>query len=238
MKKEHWAKVRPLHRWDLTPREAVQVQHELRKYVRPRGRSRTIRTIAAADVAFPSKHEAVAAFCVLSLPDFTVLDHFVCRKECAFPYVPGLLSFREIPVLFAAMAGVRTEPDVILCDGQGLAHPRGMGLATHLGVLLGKPTIGCAKSSLFGDYEKPGATRGDFSPITGKEGEVIGAVLTTRTGVKPLFVSVGNLVDLETAIRVVLDCCTKYRLPEPARLAHRLAGGQSLPSRGGGREGM
>jgi deoxyribonuclease V len=225
MTEGHWARIRSLHRWDVSPRDAVKIQHELRKYVRPRWDGRKIEKIAGADVSFPSKHEAVAAFCVMRYPGFELLDYSVRRKECEFPYVPGLLSFRELPALLDAMAHVRAEPDVIMCDAQGLAHPRGMGLATHLGILLERPTIGCAKSSLFGDYEEPGRTKGDTSPITDKEGEVIGTVLTTRTGVKPVFVSVGNLVDLQTAIRVVLDCCTKYRLPETTRCAHRLAGG-------------
>lgn len=223
MRKARWLRIRSLHSWDLSPREAVQVQQELRRYVKPRWDGRKIDTIAGADVSFPTRREAVAAFCVLSYPDLDVLGYSVQRRACEFPYVPGLLAFRELPALLGAMEEVRTEPDVIICDAQGLAHPRGMGLATHLGILIGRPTIGCAKSKLFGSFEKPGTTRGDSSPITNDEGEVIGAVLTTRTGVKPVFVSVGNLVDLETAVRVVLACCTRYRLPEPARLAHRLA---------------
>jgi deoxyribonuclease V len=141
-----------------------------------------------------------------------------------FPYVPGYLSFREIPVVLAALARLRQQPDLILCDGQGIAHPRRVGIASHLGVLTGTPTIGVAKSRLIGEHEEPRAVRGVWSALRDGE-ELIGAVLRTRVGTKPLYVSIGHRVSLETAIEFVLACTTRYRLPETTRAAHRLASG-------------
>jgi deoxyribonuclease V len=140
-----------------------------------------------------------------------------------FPYVPGLLAFREGPVVLAALEQVSDPPDVLLFDGQGLAHPRRLGLATHIGVLLDRPSIGCAKSRLCGEHEEPPAERGGWVPLRDGD-EVIGGVVRTRAGVRPVYVSVGHRVDLETAVSLVVACCTRYRLPEPTRRAHRAAG--------------
>jgi deoxyribonuclease V len=228
MTRGDWLRIQSLHEWDISPREAAAVQNKLRGLAVPEWDDREIRRIAGADVSFPSRNEILAAACVMSFPDLKLLDYSVVRRQCVFPYVPGLLAFREIPAVLDALENINVEPDVILCDAQGLAHPRGMGLATHLGILIDRPTVGCAKSRLFGSYEEPGSEKGDHSLLLGDKGEVIGAVVTTRSGVKPVFVSIGNRVDLEISIRVVLHCCPKYRLPEPARVAHKLAAGEKF----------
>ncbi|MFQ6103161.1 MAG: deoxyribonuclease V [Candidatus Glassbacteria bacterium] len=227
-----WVRIRKLHDWDISPREAADVQNRLRRLVVPEWDGRKIERIAGADVSFPSRNETLAATCVMSYPELKLLDYSVKRRRCEFPYVPGFLAFREVPALLESLKGLEIEPDVIICDAQGLAHPRGMGLATHLGILIEKPTIGCAKSRLFGSFQEPGENRGDRSLLHGHGGEVIGAVLTTRSGVKPVFVSIGNLVDLETSIGVVMACCPKYRLPEPTRVAHKLAAGEKMEKEG------
>lgn len=222
----NWLRVRKLHGWDLTPKEAIRLQESLTDRMVPEWDGRSVRKVGGADVSFPSRHEALAAFCILSFPGFEVLEYAVKKTPVSFPYVPGLLSFREIPALLAAMRNVETEPDVIICDAQGLAHPRAMGLATHLGLLIDTPTIGCAKSRLFGEHADPGREKGSRTWLRGKGGEIIGAVVRTRTDVKPVFVSIGNRVDLETSIRIVVDCCPTYRLPETTRTAHGLAAGK------------
>jgi len=150
-----------------------------------------------------------------------VVETAVSRVRVTFPYVPGLLSFRELPALLPALEKLRVEPDLILVDGQGVAHPRGFGLASHLGVLTGVPTIGCAKSRLLGEAEEPGQRVGDWKPLV-FEGRTVGAVLRTRSGVKPLYVSVGHGVDLPSAVKLVLACLRGVRLPEPQRRAHLL----------------
>ena len=184
---------------------------------------RPINVVVGTDVSFPSKTEALAAVVALSYPDLSLIESLVRRGECAFPYVPGLLAFREAPILLEALAALGNEPDVVLCDGQGLAHPKGMGLASHLGILIDIPTIGCAKSRLYGTHDDPRASRGGWSPLMGKTGDTVGAVLRTRSNVSPVFVSVGHRIALDKAIEVVLGCSPKYRIPEPLRAAHRLA---------------
>ncbi len=210
----------PRHAWDLTPVEARALQIELAGEVdtaRPLG---PIRTIAAADVSF-DRHgiELYAAVVVVEFPSMTTIERIGAITPATFPYVPGLLSFRETPALLDAFAKLRTRPDVVLCDGQGIAHPRRLGIAAHLGLWLGLPTIGCAKSRLCGDFDEPGPDRGDRSPLLDK-GEVIGAVVRTRRRIKPLFISPGHRCDLESAVDLVLAASTRYRLPDPARLAH------------------
>jgi deoxyribonuclease V len=147
----------------------------------------------------------------------------VVTDRVEFPYVPGLLSFREAPLILAALEKITAVPDLIMVDGQGIAHPRRMGLASHLGLFLGVPTIGCAKSRLCGECEEPGNEPGSYADLTDK-GEVIGATLRTRAGVKPVYVSIGHMIDLPSAMHWVLACCRGYRLPEPTRLAHQAAG--------------
>ena len=178
-------------------------------------------------MGFPDKNTVRATVVVLSVPEFEVIESSVSMQDCTFPYVPGLLTFREAPGLLAALEDIQTEPDVLLCDGQGMAHQRRMGLACHVGLLVDCPVIGCAKSVLCGTFDEPSPLRGATSPMMDSD-EVIGAAVRTRDRVKPVYVSVGNRIDLATAVRVVLMCAAKYRIPEPLRLAHRLSVGESI----------
>jgi deoxyribonuclease V len=187
-----------------------------------------VKTVAGTDVSFPTKTEVLAAVVVVSYPDMTIVETSLRRGPCNFPYVPGFLAFREAPMLAKALAPLRVEPDVILCDGQGLAHPRGMGLACHVGLLADAPAVGCAKSRLFGTYREPATAKGSRSDLFGRDGEVIGAVLRTRAGVSPVYVSVGHKIILSKAVDLVLACSPRYRIPEPLRMAHKLAAGERL----------
>ena len=212
------------HAWDSTPAEAVQLQRALASLLDPTDAVEQWHSVAGIDVGLKDGL-ARAAVVVLSLPDLRMIEYQRAESPVRYPYVPGLLSFREIPVVLQALALLASEPDVLLCDGQGYAHPRRMGLATHLGILLDHPTIGCAKSRLCGTYEEPDPERGSHTWLYEDE-EVIGAVVRTRTRVRPLFVSVGHKVSLPTAIDLTLRCGGGYRLPEPTRWAHRVASGE------------
>ena len=215
-----------MHNWDVSPEEAVAIQQRLRPRVqRTNGFApESLRTVAGVDAAY--REGGRAAVVVLSYPDMEPLEEVVASRETVFPYVPGLLSFREAPPVLDALAKLRTRPDLLIFDGQGYAHPRRLGLAAHLGVYLDMPSIGCAKSRLIGRYTEPGPNPGDSSPLT-DHGEVIGAVLRTKPRTNPLFISVGHKIDLDTAVAVVLRCLRGYRLPEPTRLADRLS--KALP---------
>lgn len=180
-----------------------------------------VRCVAGADVS-TGGDTAYATVAVLSFPDLSPVEVQGFEAPLAFPYVPGLLSFREIPSVAGALERVETPVDAVIFDAQGLAHPRRMGLASHMGLFLNVPTVGCAKSRLVGEYEEPGTEKGSATDLVHR-GEVVGRVVRTRTGVSPVFVSVGNRVDLESAVELVLACCTKYRLPETTRHAHRTA---------------
>jgi len=222
----------------MAPREAMALQTRLAPQVVLEGDPGDVRCVAAADVAFldrPLRQAqgrayrrqpalARAAVAVLSYPELAVVEQHVVEAPVSFPYVPGLLSFREIPALAHAFAMVRTTPDLLLVDGQGYAHPRRFGIACHLGVLLDIPAIGCAKSRLCGKEATPGPARGATAELI-DEGEVIGLVLRTRDGVKPVYVSVGHRIGLESAGGWVLRLCRGHRLPEPIRLADRLSKG-------------
>lgn len=215
----------PGHDWDLAPAAARALQERLRDQVIAQDRLPPVRRVAGIDVGFEQAGAiARAAVVVLSFPELQLLDQAVARLPTRFPYVPGLLSFREIPVVLKALDELRMEPDLLICDGQGQAHPRRFGLACHLGLLIDRPSIGAAKSRLIGEYGPLPDARGGWMPLT-HQGETLGAVLRTRAGVTPLFVSIGHRVSLDTAIRYVLACCPRYRLPETTRLAHRLASG-------------
>ena len=216
------------HAWDLTPKEAIRLQNELRPrtLIQPL-EDEGIRHIAGVDVGFPKGVEiARAAVVVLTYPAMEMVDQAVAEVPLTFPYVPGLLSFREIPSILASMAKLTTRPDAMITDGHGFAHPRRFGLACHLGVLLDLPTMGCGKSLLVGEYNPLGEKRGCTSELIDQD-EVIGAVVRTRDRVKPVFVSIGHKVDLPSAVRVVLTCGGGYRLPEPTRWADRLASKRS-----------
>jgi len=218
-------KCRNLHPWDVTVGEARAIQERLAGRVRPVWDGHPVGTVAGADVGFPDKTTVLAAVVVMSFPALEVLETRVVRRPCRFPYVPGLLAFREIPGLVAALEAVATTVDVLMCDAQGLAHPRGMGLATHLGILLNRAVVGCAKSRLYGQFVKLGRRKGARAYLLDPSGKMIGAALRTRTGVRPVYVSVGNRIDLETAIAIVLACTPKYRIPAPLRAAHTLSVG-------------
>jgi deoxyribonuclease V len=213
------------HPWNVTPRAAIALQLRLRSRVVRKGRPRRVRAVAGTDVGFErGGATARAAVAVLSFPGLELVDYAVVRRQVRFPYVPGLLSFREIPALLAALDRLRVKPDLILCDGHGLAHPRRFGIACHLGVLRGIPAIGVAKSRLVGVHGEPAQRRGARVPLR-HQGETIGAVLRSRTGTRPIFVSIGHRVSLPAAVRYVMACTTRYRLPETTRWAHRLASG-------------
>jgi deoxyribonuclease V len=216
-------RVRKLHPWKVSVQEAMEIQEHLRGEVVTADDMDPIGRVAGIDVGFEEGGGITrAAVVVLSFPDLDFCEQSVARLPTMFPYVPGLLSFRETPAALAALVNLRRAPDLLLCDGQGLAHPRRFGLACHIGVLCDIPTIGVAKTRLQGSHEPVPLTRGAWEPLV-DAGEVIGAVLRTRTGVKPVYVSIGHKVSLPTAIDFVLQCAPRYRLPEPARRAHRLA---------------
>lgn len=197
--------------------EAIRIQKRLRGRVIRRGTIHP-RIVAGADVSYKGD-VARAVFVVMR--DLEPIEQVVVDEKVPFPYIPGLLSFREIPPLLTAWKKVKTTPDVIIVDGQGIAHPRRLGIASHLGLILGVPTIGCAKSRLCGEYEEPGPKRGSWSELTHK-GELVGAALRTRDGCGVVYVSTGHRISLESAISVVLACAPRYRLPEPQRLADHL----------------
>jgi len=220
--------VRVLHRWDLPPAEAVAVQQSLRGQVVTHNELGQVRTVAGVDIS-TAKGRAHAAIVVLRFPELEPLEAAEADLPLTFPYIPGLLAFREAPAILAAVQGLRVEPDLFILDGQGLAHPRRMGIASHVGVILDKPSIGCAKSLLCGQCGQVGPAVGDHGEIVDK-GEVIGAAVRTREGTQPVYVSIGHKIDLPSAISYVLRCCRGYRLPEPTRWAHRVAGGAKLPS--------
>jgi deoxyribonuclease V len=210
------------HRWDVSPRRAAAIQRELAGRVRFRRPPGRIRVVGGVDAAFSrDDRECLAAAVLWDRESGDVLETSVAHAPLRFPYVPGLLSFREAPAVLAALRRLRGAPDALICDGQGYAHPRRFGLACHVGVIAGLPTVGCAKSRLLGEHGDPAAKRGGRTPLI-HAGERVGTVLRTRDGVRPLYVSVGHEIDLRSAETLVLACAVRYRLPEPTRLADRL----------------
>ncbi len=214
-----------LHPWDVSPKEAIAIQQRLRGQVRLEDCLNGVERVAGIDVGFEQQNRITrAAVAVLDFPGLDLVEHAVVRQLTRFPYVPGLLSFREVPAVLKALDSLEKAPDLLLCDGQGIAHPRRFGIASHLGVLTGIPSIGVAKSRLVGRHEEVPDERGAWVPLEDK-GEVVGAVLRSRKGVKPIYVSPGHCVTLATALEYVMACVTRYRLPETTRWAHRLASG-------------
>jgi deoxyribonuclease V len=212
----------PPHSWDLTPGEAIEVQQRLRNLVRLQPLARPVSVIAGADISFNKFSETVyAGIVVLSLPDLRIIESAGVRSVAKFPYVPGLLSFREIPSLLEAWEILKTKPDVLMLDGQGIAHPRRFGIASHIGVLLDLPTVGCAKSILVGRFGELGLEAGSQAPLIDR-GQQVGVALRTKSKVSPVYVSPGHLIDLDSAVDLVLRSTGKYRLPEPTRQAHLL----------------
>jgi len=212
----------PQHSWDLTPGEAIEVQKRLRNMVRLEPLARPASVIAGADISFNKFSETVyAGIVVLSLPDLRIIESAGVRSVAKFPYVPGLLSFRETPSLLEAWDKLKTKPDVLMLDGQGIAHPRRFGIACHVGLLLDLPTIGCAKSILVGRHGALGIEAGSQAPLIDR-GEQVGVALRTKNKVSPVYVSPGHLIDLGSAVDLVLRSTGKYRQPEPTRQAHLL----------------
>ena len=218
-----------LHDWTLRPEEAIRVQGELRERLVLRWDERPLGMIGGVDVSI-KKEFTRAAIVVLRYPDLAPVEAAVEDAPLVFPYIPGLLAFREGPAVLAAWNRLQNKPDLLMFDGQGIAHPRGIGIASQMGLWLERPTIGVAKSRLYGRHEQVGPKRGDRADLLDKNGTVIGAVLRTRERTNPLYISPGHLMDVPHAVEFVMACCTSYRLPEPTRWAHKVAGGEELPS--------
>jgi deoxyribonuclease V len=217
--------MQPLHAWDLTDTEKRALQVRLAAEVVQEDRFGPLRLVAGVDVGFPRRdgtEMARAAAVLLTFPDLALVAEAVIEEPVRFPYVPGLLSFREAPAILSALERLPRAPDLVMVDGQGRAHPRRFGIACHLGLLLDRPALGCAKSLLVGRYTEPGPAVGDWTPLVDR-GETVGAALRTRAGVKPVFISIGHRMSLETAVQLALTCARGLRLPEPTRLADRLA---------------
>ena len=212
------------HDWDISPSQAVALQQQLRREIvadRPIDLG-AVRLVAGVDVSV-KENRSQAAVVVVSFPELRPVETVRAERPTPFPYIPGLLSFREGPVLEEAFAKLRHEPDVFVFDGMGIAHPRRIGIASHMGLWLERPTVGCGKTLLTGRYRDLGEEKGDWAPLIDR-GEVIGAALRTRARTNPVFISPGHLADLPSAIELVLRCSPKFRLPEPIRLAHNAAG--------------
>ncbi len=201
--------------------EALEAQIRLQKKVRIAPLIGKPRYVAGVDAAF-SKDRVFAAACLFAFPDLIVSERQSCSRKLSFPYVPGFLSFREGPAILAALDKLSCKPDLILVDGQGIAHPRGIGIASYLGVLTGIPAVGCAKSRLVGEYDEPPPEKGGWSPLQ-SDGKIIGAVLRTKDSTRPLFVSPGHKTDLDSALRLTLACTGRFRIPEPLRCADILS---------------
>ena len=211
------------HAWSLSPREAIQLQKQLANQVITQDELNQVNFVAGVDVGFENNNQITrAAVAVLSYPELQLIEHSIARRPTEFPYVPGLLSFREIPAILDALNQLTQLPDLLLCDGQGLAHPRRFGIACHLGVITGLPSIGVGKTRLTGKHGPVPKEKGKWAALMDRD-ETIGAVLRTRQAVKPVYISSGHKISLNTSIRYVMGCITRYKLPETTRWAHRLA---------------
>ncbi|MDY7021352.1 MAG: deoxyribonuclease V [Cyanobacteriota bacterium] len=209
--------------WPETVDAAILIQEQLKSLVVTTDELKSIQYVAGVDVGFFDNYTiSQAAVAMLSFPNLQLQEQAISQRQTTFPYLPGFLSFREIPVILDALEKLTITPDLIICDGQGIAHPKRFGLACHLGILIDVPTIGAAKSKFIGTYQELAAERGSWQPLM-DNGEVIGAVVRSRTNVKPLYVSPGHRISLETAIDYILQCTPKYRLPETTRWADYLA---------------
>jgi deoxyribonuclease V len=209
-----------LHSWDLTPREAIALQKELAQKINVKRPLKKCKLIAGADCSYSrGSPKFYAAVVVLSTSDWSIVETQGVVGTSQFPYIPGLLSFREIPIVLQAFAKLKAEPDAVMCDGQGYAHPRRLGLACHLGLWLQIPSFGCAKTRLTGEHDEPGPNAGDLVPLHDK-GELIGNVVRTKNKIKPVYVSTGHLIDLASAVKLTLQSARGYRIPEPTRQAH------------------
>lgn len=216
--------IKPLHEWNLSPSQAIELQKQLAfEVIREDKFTEPVKTVAGIDLGYDIKTDTSrAVVVVLSFPDLQLIEKSEAILPIQFPYVPGLLSFRETPVAIKALEKLENAPDLILCDGQGIAHPRRFGIACHIGIIADVPTIGVAKSILVGKFENLGETRGGVAPLIHRK-EQIGVALRTREKVQPIYISIGHRISLETAVNYVLQCTPKYRLPETTRLADKLA---------------
>jgi deoxyribonuclease V len=213
------------HPWQVTPAEARRIQQHLRHDVKIGTYVQDIRYIAGADISVARFAPTVyAGVVILDYASLEVVERQGVITRTDFPYIPGLLSFREAPALLQVFSQLEITPDIVVCDGQGIAHPRGLGIASHLGLILDVPTIGCAKSRLIGQHQEPAPSRGAHTPLLGTDGAIIGAVLRTKDDTKPVFVSVGHKMNLSQALNVLLHCGRGYRIPEPTRLADQYVG--------------
>jgi deoxyribonuclease V len=212
-------RVKPIHSWDITKNDAIPLQKKLAQQTQFKPLKKDPKIIAGTDISFQGD-TAYAGAVLFKLPSLEPIGNFIYKGKVSFPYVPGLLSFREAPILLELFKLIKPTPDLIFIDGHGLAHPRKLGLASHIGLFLQKPTIGCGKSRLCGSFEDPSASKGSHSQLLNKSDEPIGAVVRTKERCKPVFVSPGHLIDSSDAITWTLRCISKYRIPEPTRLAH------------------
>ena len=213
-------KFRQLHGWAMSYKAAVALQQRLVRRVSLRNAVGRLRLVGGVDVSYSRGDDTMyAGVVVVDVRDWSLVERQGAVRKSRFPYIPGLLSFREAPSILGALRKLKTEPDCIITDGQGIAHPRGLGIGAHIGIIANIPTVGCAKSRLVGEHRAVGARRGSYASLK-HGGRTIGRVLRTREGVKPVFVSPGHMVSIPRAARIVLDCCHGYRLPEPIRLAH------------------
>ncbi len=221
------------HRWDVSPKEAIHIQESLRHRLQLDIYPKRVDTVAGIDVSYNrGSHQLYAAIVTLDIkngPPFPLIEKATGSYKTDFPYIPGLLSFREIPVVLKAWERLSIRPDCIICDGQGIAHPRRFGIASHLGLIVDLPSIGCAKSLLTGTYRDPPTPRGGQVPLVDKE-EVVGAIIRSKKDVSPIYISQGHKITLHRAIEIVLSADTGYRLPEPIRMAHRLVNQKRLSS--------
>lgn len=217
-------KVKSLHSWDVSPKEAAKIQTNFAGKISCNFKRDPIRIIAGADVSFDKglPVNAYAGVVLMEVPSLETVAEFTSREAVRFPYIPGLLSFREAPILLSLFKKISPAPDLIFFDGHGIAHPRRLGLASHMGLHLDRPTVGCAKSKLTGNYREPGIRKESSSLLLDSENQTIGAVIRTRENCKPIFVSVGHQIDLGNAVKFTLQCATRYRIPEPTRRAHNL----------------
>ncbi len=219
------------HSWNVSPREAIKLQEKLKKKIILKKSFSKVKRIAGTDISFSKgSNRTYTAVIIFSFPELEILEEEHTIGSLSFPYIPGLLTFREGPLLIEVFKKIKIEPDVVIFDGQGIAHSRRLGLATHMGILLDKPTIGCAKSRLIGTYQEPKREKGSYSLLK-DDGEVIGAVLRTRKNVSPVFISPGHRIDLKSSIEIILKCLRGYRLPEPTRQAHILVNRLRMESR-------
>jgi len=215
--------MKPLHSWNVSVEEAIRIQEAFKERIILKRTFSKVKTMGGGDVAYSKKGNLLfGAIVVLSFPDMEILDVATANGKIPFPYIPGLLSFREGPILIKTFQKLRIRPDIMIYDGQGIAHARGMGLASHMGLWFDLPSIGCAKTPLLDEFISPGALKGSFEWIR-KEGKKVGAVLRTKENVKPLFISLGHHIDLSTSIQLILESCKGYRFPEPLRKAHQLS---------------